>query len=628
MNTHIISLHKHNIYMMNKIRFFFYVLIFTLPLSTNAFGDTLSYRSQDIIITANRVALGLSEVGRSVEVITSEELNQLPVQHVQDILKYVEGVQLNRRGPLGAQADVSIRGGSFEQTLIMIDGNKVSDPQTGHHNLDIPLTINDIEQIEILRGVGSRVYGPNAFGGIINVITKRTSKQAVTGTIAGGEHGYFSGGVSMAAPALGADHRLSLSRQSSDGYRANTDFQNTVFSYSIHNAFEKGNYSLQFGYLDKEFGANQYYSASFPDQWEKILTTYLSAGGSYFLDQKSISHRFSAKLHWRNKDDEFLLKRQDPDFYRNTHTTNVWGTELSWDATYGNHKTALVLDLGLEDIESSNLGNRLRRHAGFIAEQHIRLFDRLNVVPGLSLYMYSDWEPEVQPAIDVLLQAAEKLQVFGSVGRAFRVPTYTELYYQDRVNQANEDLKPEEAWAYEIGGRYHEKNWQVSTSVFYRDGRNLIDWVKLTDSDMWQAQNVSNVHTFGLEADVSMSTRMLFKKWISSIGLSYAFINSGRDLKGLQSRYVFQYMKHQIHLKVAQEWFGRLNQLWAIRYQEPKGNDSFMVLDTKLSYPVQIGQIQTTIFAEISNVFNTSYIEVSPIPMPGRWIILGIKPSF
>jgi len=585
------------------------------------------YNAQEIIVTASRIPIGLEETGRSVEVITKEELNALPVQQLQDVLSYVEGVQLSHRGPLGSQADVRIRGGSFEQTLILIDGNKVSDPQTGHHNLNLPLNVQDIERVEILRGAGSRIYGPNAFGGVINFITKKKVDSAISTSLSGGEHGYYSAGVSLAMPFKGTHHQLSLNKQGSDGYRFNTDFKNQTIFYGFNNEMQNGELNAQLSFIDKEFGANQFYSDSFPEQWENTQTSYLAIGGSQYLGNQS-EHQLSAKLHWRHNEDEFLLKRSDPDFYRNKHKTNVWGGTLGWQADYQQAKSSLTFDFGLEDINSTNLGKRVRRFAGMIAEQHFSINKVFRITPGISFYSYSEWKPQIQPAIDVVFNVNPQLDFFGSVGRAFRIPTFTELYYEDRANMANANLKPEEAWAYELGFRYRKIGWKFESSMFYRDAQNVIDWVKPPNEDLWQAQNISSVETFGIESKFSFHSEWLSNLTIQNLELSYAFLNSGRDLNGLDSRYVFQYLKHQVQLQITQAWSNKLNQFWALRYQDPKTNESHFVLDTKISYDLYFEKVRFPIYVEISNVFNTNYQEVKPIPMPGRWIIVGIQPSF
>jgi iron complex outermembrane receptor protein len=586
------------------------------------------YETNEVVVTATRLPTAVSQTTRSVKIITKEELHQLPVQKLQDVLAYIEGVQLSRRGPLGAQADVRMRGGSFEQTLILIDGNKVSDPQTGHHNLNLPVTMEDIEQVEILKGAGSRVYGPNAFGGVINIITKKQNSAANSLAISGGENGYYSATASLSLPISGTSQQLSFSKQASDGYRPNTDFQNYTLWYNLNSEFNKGDVSLKLGYMDKAFGANQFYSASFPDQWEQTKTTYLALGSRYSFGEAVHEHQLKANLHWRQNSDRFLLRRDDPEFYQNRHLTNVFGANLGYETQLAGMRSAIHLDGGLEDIESTNLGDRTRRFVGIIGESHLSWSGKLKVVPGVSVYAYSEWKPQVQPSLDILYQIHRDIQSYGSVSRAFRIPTYTELYYEDRVNLANPDLKPEEAWVYEIGLRWVKQNWRMNTSLFYRDGKNLIDWVKPEGKDLWQALNISDVNTFGLETTLGWQRHATGVFGVNSVELGYSFLNSGRDLNGLDSRYVFQYLKHQAKVTINQTWTGNINQLWALRVQEPKGISGYMLLDTRLQYRATIGNVATSFYAEITNVFNKTYIEVEPIVMPGRWIILGIKSTF
>ena len=119
--------------------------------------------------------VNLSETGMHYTIITAKDIKHLPVQNVNELLAYVSGVDIRQRGPMGTQADIGIRGSTFDQVLVMVDGVRMSDPQTGHHQMNLPVPLQMIERIEIIRGTAARRYGLNALGGVVNVITKKTS---------------------------------------------------------------------------------------------------------------------------------------------------------------------------------------------------------------------------------------------------------------------------------------------------------------------------------------------------------------------------------------------------------------------------------------------------------------------
>ncbi len=230
------------------------------------------YELPELVVTASRIPSTFSELTRSIRIIDRKDIANWPAHSIQDVLRYAAGVDLRQRGPLGVQADASIRGGTFEQTLILIDGIKVNDSQTGHHNLDLPLTLNDIDRIEILEGHGSRLYGPNAFGGVINIITNRDQGKTLGLEALAGGFGLAGGGLSLSYSEGPLSHRLSVSGRRSAGYREHTDSRIlTAFWHSLLRKDQR-EMAISLGHTNKVFGANGFYSDQFTNEWEHILT--------------------------------------------------------------------------------------------------------------------------------------------------------------------------------------------------------------------------------------------------------------------------------------------------------------------------------------------------------------------
>ncbi|ACF13446.1 TonB-dependent receptor [Chloroherpeton thalassium ATCC 35110] len=603
----------------------FSILLF-LGKSACAEDSLRVFQAKDLVVTASRSPMTAESAARSISIISSEEIKAAPVHNLQDMLLYVEGVHLQRRGPLGTQADVSVRGGTFEQTLILIDGNKVSDPQTGHHNLNLPVSLDDVERIEVLRGAASRLFGPNAFGGVINIITRKASLPELRTELAGGQHGYLSGAASLALPLENYLQQLSLTRQVSDGYRHNTDFEQTSVSYKSSLSLSQNALNFFGGYVDKAFGANQYYSEFYPDQWEQTQTGYLSLDGQFLLSEQAQTV-MTPKIYWRHNEDEFLLERFDPS-YRNFHKTDVYGGELQLGFSTGLGKTNIGLEAGREVIASTNLGNHARARGGIFLEEQLALGNSLTLVPGVAMYFYSDWNPQILPAIDAAYQLTETARIYGSIGKSFRIPTYTDLYYSDPISLSNPDLQPEEAWTYETGVAWQSPVWGASLGTFYRDGKNMIDWARATDDDKWQSRNVADVGTFGIEFSSSLNVKSLFNQSpISAAKFSYAFLNSGKSMGEMQSRYVFNYLKHQVIVGFTHQWFAGIEQNWSVRYEERKAQDGYALVDTKLSWRTSAENWRMEIYLEATNLFDKTYYEVEPVPMPGRWIVIGLRPA-
>ena len=235
------------------------------------------YELDPVVVTGSRIPYHLSDSACSVSVISREEIAILPADNISDILEHVNGVDVRRRGAHGVQADVGIRGGSYEQTLIMVDGVTVSDPQTGHHNMDLPVNMNNIERIEIVKGPAARIYGPNAMGGVINIITRDVSSNSFGAHGAYGEYGYYDMGAQAELSLDKISNRLSASRRYSSGYLGgkDTDFDIKTINYKgvLNNGSNK--FQLGMGYSDKDFGAYKFYSDIFPDQREKTETFLL-----------------------------------------------------------------------------------------------------------------------------------------------------------------------------------------------------------------------------------------------------------------------------------------------------------------------------------------------------------------
>jgi len=341
--------------------------------------DTSSIIKDEIIVTAGMVPVSVSEVPRSVSIIRLEDIQNSPVQNLQDILSYVPGLDVKARGLESVQADVSIRGGSFEQTLILLDGVKLNDPQTGHHNMNLPVNMNDIERIEILKGPASSIYGPDAFAGVINFITKKENNSELSANLSGGSFGFFNAGLSVHVPYAESSNMLSISKTKSDGYMHNTNFDITTFYYNTIVPFSEGSANVAVGYTEKSFGANGFYTTLFPNQWESTKTLLVSSGADYSFGQIKLI----PKVFWRSNQDHYLLDYTNPSFYMNDHKTNSYGAELRSVFLTDVGSIELGGDLNFDNINSSNLGIHSRREGGISAEYVVSPVENFKLAAGV-----------------------------------------------------------------------------------------------------------------------------------------------------------------------------------------------------------------------------------------------------
>ncbi len=596
------------------------IIIFIFVLCSAAQDSLTVYNlDEDIVVTASRIPTHFPSVARSVIVINQDQIKNSGAHTVEQLIETSTGIDFQQRGDQGVQADLNIRGATFEQSLILIDGVKMSDPQTGHHMMDIPLTINDIQRIEILKGQGSRLYGPNAFGGIINIITKNVNTTEVSILNLLGENKFYERNLSLLIPMFKGGHRFSIAQKASDGYRKNTDFDLKTASYGFHYKFRKHQLSLQSGLMDKQFGANSFYHPAFPNQWERTQTSTikLSADGELF------SLKYSNNIYHRYHTDEFMLNRDNPSFYYNRHYTNVYGLDLhlSKFSLIGN--SSIGGEVIKETIESNNLGSHQRLKSGLFFE-HQLLLNSVNLTLGSTLYHYSDQGWHIWPGLDVGYQITERSNLYGSIGYAFRAPTFTELYYNDPANRGNADLNVERGWNYELGYRYVNSNLNTNIAIFRREERNLIDWIWQSPDSIWQVLNISEINTNGFEIDANYMS--IFKSsllGINSIRMSYTYLNFERNLSGLISKYVINHLRHQAVWTMGFYLFlPTLKVNTKYRYEDRLHFGTRFLLDTHLSW--QIGRY-FNIHLDITNVFNHIYEDFHSVPLPGRWIKSGIS---
>ncbi len=594
----------------------FFALMFFLGIITVP-AQTKNYELNEIIVTASKSPITISDLTRDVIVINKDDIKSLPVNSIQDLLQYAGGVDLRQRGINGVQSDVSIRGGNNEETLILIDGIKVSDPQTGHHNLNLPFSLENIQRIEILKGQGSRIFGPNAFSGVINFITKKGNDDSFFVESLGGENHYFEGNIGGSYSLAFLNNYISFSKTKTDGYRHNTNFDRINFSYNSSINTGNGRINLFFGYDDNKFGANGFYGVKYPNQWEHTTTKFLNSVIEFGNDDFSIT----PKIYWRRNDDNYLLDYENPEIYQNVHQTNVYGAELQSSIISEAGATSFGGEYVNDEIKSTNLGVHSRNKSGIYAEQKISAIKNFTIITGAFLYNYSDLGWKFWPGLDLGYSFSQKIRVYGSIGKAFRVPTYTELYYSSPVSKGSPDLKPEETLNYEAGINFMENKYSFKISLFRKEGKNLIDWVRI-NSEPWTAKNIAKVNTTGFEIQSSINPATIINDFpVYKVSLDYTYLNSNKKIESYESEYLQDFLRNQFILNIENHWWLGISQSWLFRYEDRVNFQDNFIVDSQISK--EIGNFN--LFVKVTNLFNKSYQQISGVPLPGRWIVTGIK---
>ncbi len=577
--------------------------------------DTTAIELNNLTITENRMQTPFSESARSIYVVTREQLQQAPVQSLNEALSYVPGVDIRQRGPAGVQADISIRGGTFEQTLVLINGVKMSDPQTGHHLMDLPLDVDNIERIEVLKGPGARIYGQNAFSGAINIITKVPTKPMAVFSGYGGDFETFGGNVSLALPGEKYGQYIAVSRDQSAGYRTNSDYKMTNAFYQSYLQLDEGKLNFLGGYTKRDFGAAGFYVPD-SEEYEEVNTLFLSTD----YELKKDKWTFKPRLYWRRNHDDYVFRRSDPDFFNNLHITHVGGAEVH--TTYNSKLglTGIGLEYRYENINSTNLGKRNRSLAGIFAEHRFYWFNKLDLTPGVYLNWYSDYGWNLFPGLDASYEITAQWKAFANVGRSFRIPTYTDLYYAGPNNIGNDQLAPEDAVTYEGGFKYFQGHFWGQLSYFKRDASNLIDWVRDNDQQPWQPQNFYNVDIQGIEAGLNFDFSQKKNAWVQRASLNYTYLDASLlNTEEVESRYALNNLNHQLIFGITHKIIGKLHHTFQLRYLDRAKLTDYTLLDSRLFYQSE----RFNLYAEATNITNTEYLEAGYVPMPGRWFRAG-----
>ncbi|MDG5767833.1 TonB-dependent receptor [Balneolales bacterium ANBcel1] len=474
----------------------------------------------EVVISAQRVPVRYSEMRRSVRVMDRRQISDAPVHDLAGLLSGVRSVDIRHRGTYGMQSDVSIRGGTFDQTLVLLNGVNVTDPQTGHHNLNVPVDLQSIERVEILHGPGARIFGPNAFNGAINIITKEPGASQIHASLSGGQHRFGSAGISGGAQTGPVNHHLSIHGMTSDGFTENTDFRTGNLFYRSQLGFNSGRLDLQAGYNEKAFGANSFYTPRFPDQFEHTRSVFASLR---WLPEGSV--RLAPAVYWRRHHDRFeLFRHESPDWYggHNYHQTDILGASLNWVYSSRFGASSVGLDYRYEHIYSNVLGEPMsapRRVSGYDDAWFTHAYHRsglslmleqsyatgpFSFSAGTLIYSNSDLDVPVTlfPGADLGLRLHEHLRWYLSANRTLRLPTFTDLFYSGPDNLGNPDLEPEEAITVETGLKSSWNGVETDAAVFHRRGTNMIDWIRRPDDKLWRSENLTSVNITGFEAGI------------------------------------------------------------------------------------------------------------------------------
>ena len=599
--------------------------------------------------------------------IDKDEVQNTAVQSTSDLLDNAVGVDIRSRSGLGVQCDLSIRGGTYDQSLLMIDGVKLSDPQTGHHMMNAPLFIDQVERVEQINNGGSRWFGPYAFSGAVNLITKRADSNNMQLRLTGGEYGYLDAGISGSGVTEDTSTTVSLNRRQSFGYISNTDFEMNNLFVSSNVDVKDMTFKFNGGITDKEFGAQNFYTANFPSQFEATRTYFASLQTTLDYGKLKVTPRAYYRRHydrfelfregdnWYQQRGEFLVleRAQDtvPGWYGgpNYHRSEVRAGELNLAYTSKFGKTYIGGEYRHELVWSNNLGEPSdtvedygnavytkaadRENASLFFEHNVRL-KKFRISAGLLANFHSDYGSDVFPGADVSYELTNKMDVFAGANRNMRFPTFTDLYYNLGGAVGSIDLVPEQSQNYQLGLKYRNSWFSGTVTGFYRQGQNLIDWVRLNGSTVTEAANLTAVNFIGVETEGRINLKELYKSkdaFFNGLTVRYTGMSADQSSAGFESNYVLDYLKHKLFVGVDHSLTGRLSMSWNIKYQYREGGyfsgtteipfGGYTLVDVRLYQQTKLAYW----FIEVANLFNQQYEDIGFVVQPGRWLRAGVK---
>jgi iron complex outermembrane receptor protein len=532
------------------------------------------------------------------------------------LLKRSGAVDLRQRSGFGIQADLSLRGSTYEQVAVAIEGINLNDPQTGHHNLDLPLTSFDVEKVTLVKQGNTSFYGSGALVGSVDFALKRPQKKAFSAAAEYGQNALFGQTFSLSLPQKNWAARLSVEHRLAKAARPNTDFEYATSTLYLNRDFSAGSADLVFGYQEKDFGADSFYSNLFPEEEEHTRTWFWKAGWQ--------ADSYKGSLYLRRHHDKFILRRNNPTSV-NYHTTYKYGLNARKEVDYSLGQLLFMLDCGNEEINSTNLGKHSRLFNAFSAGFSLTADKKIEAGLNCRLDYLEGWQTQYSYNLQAGYKLAPQLKIKGDVSRSLRLPTFTELYYSDSGNKGNSQLKAEQSDNFSGGAEFSASSFNVSLAGFLRRGRNLIDWTRASASEIWQATNLGRVDFSGLEVALRWQPKPQLG-WLRAEDLSLAYLYMERDRKssGFLSKYALDILKHKCAFNAGFIVWG-VNFSWQLAYCQRYYGEGYFLADLYLARRINAGAVIWEPFFRVDNLANTSYSEVGGVPQPRRWLRGGLR---
>ncbi len=563
-----------------------------------------------VVVLGSGEPLTEGESARAVTVLDTQEY-PLAFHDVEDYLRTDASVDIQQRGAAGVQADISVRGASFEQTLVLLNGFRINDAETSHFNLDVPVPLEALSGIDVLHGAGSTLYGSDAIGGVVDFLTARPDHTSVLLRAGAASFGGNEQGIVASGSGKKWGEVLAGSREFSEGFMADRDYRTEDASSETWLQSPLGATDILLAGSDRPFGANQFYG-NYPS-FERTKGWFASA-------RQEMGSKAEAVVGYRRHSDIFVLFRDQPEIYKNQHIDESWEGALRLKQNLGPRATLMYgLEEDTDAIRSNRLGHHGRNQGAGYADLDVRPTQRTTLEVGLREEVLSGGARSVfSPTVAGSFSVRPELKLRASAGYGFRLPTYIDLYYSDPATISNPLLKPESAWSYDGGADWYPgRRTAASVTVFYSKQNNAIDYVRASSSQPWQASNLQGLSFTGVESALQWQatrTQRIRLSWTALFGAQNA-------LHGLQSEYVFNYPTNNSSAEWTVSGPEGLLLRTRVGVTQRFQQTAYAVWDTSIAR--EAGRYRP--YLRMTNLANTGYQEIVGVQMPSRSFAGGVQ---
>ena len=638
----------------------FFCLLLAAPFKSSSESPDI-FELDEVVVTATRMEEQILNVPQHVTVITAEQIEQSGAGNLSDVLNIHTGVSTTNYGPEGSLKSVSIRGATAAQILILIDGLKAPGSHGGADLSLIP--IDNIERIEIVRGGTSALYGADAVGGVINIITKKKGENRFKIRVENGSY----------LPQKALEGSGSSERE------ANPDFLDLLSSQKVNinytRVFSNVNFNSSGSFLkaDNDFifldltnkkrkreNAQIIGGDFFSDLYISLPSGFIDLTGSFLYHDRGIpgqsgsltpdaeqqdlklggtlnykTDRFFSDylgLDIKSFYNFFRVDYKDPKWSVDSrHETHSAGADIAQEMLFFDYFSLIYGgSFNFDMMNSTDLGNKERIYAGGFTEIPIYITSRFTLQPVLRYDYYSDFEDSLNFKLGGVYNLSNSKSFKLSISKSFRAPTFNDLYWpKDAFAEGNPDLIPETGYSIDFGLSSLEENTRYDLFGFVRYIKDVILWQPGEDS-IWRPSNYGEGIYPGIEVQFDIDFLDYFT-FIFNYTFLYTFVLSGdfslqdnKRLPGIPSHSLdtgIKYNGKKHHFSLNAHYQG-------LRYLKTENSSympSYFIFD--LHYKRILTEHLSFLFSA-DNLFNESYESVSNYPMPGVFIRTGFEIAF